>query len=281
MDFLEMQTRVQNQARLNTNELATLIVEDLNAAYLQLSRRWNWDNLRVDGASFTTVANQVLYPLPAPFDRIVDGSVRYNYQSGTQQGNIIPVLTADSAQAYRAYGTGYSQPMIASITTGGSVYLSTGAVTTTNQTNSCGFTGSATSAWNGQWIAFHSDSSGNNGQGYPYLIASASGAAFSLTENYRGPNLNGASFEISPANQKQLLFDPPFNDSGGVVVVFGYYRRPRRLYNPQDVPEVEELCEAIIWKTLADNAIYHDKADADVFMQNAKSALKDAFATIS
>lgn len=278
MDLLAIQTRIKAQARLNTTELDSLLLDDINAAYLQLSRKGSWNQLRVDGATLTTVAGQVLYALPAPFDRFVENSLRYSYQATVQQGWIIPIVTQDMAQLYRDSCANATRPRVGSVTGGGTVFLNTGTVTAANQNQQVHYSSTANPAWVGLWIAFHSDPQSNNGQGYPYLIQSiGSGTLFILSEPYRGPNLTTASFEITPANTRQILLDPPFNDSGGVPLVYSYYRKPRRLYNPQDVPEVEDLCEAIIWQVLVSNAAYHNDQNLPIFQQNYRTAMKDAF----
>lgn len=278
MDLLAIQTRIKNQARLNTTELDSLLLDDINAAYLQLTRKGSWNQLRVDGATFNTVAGQVAYVLPAPFDRFVENSVRYNYKSTVQQGCIIPIVTQENAQLYRAACANATYPRVGSVTGGATVFLNTGTMTTSNQNQQAHYLSTPNPAWVGLWIAFHSDPQSNNGQGYPYLIQSlGSGTAFVLSEPYRGPSLTLASFEITPANSRQLQFDPPFNDAGGAPIVYSYYRKPRRLYNPQDVPEAEDLCEAIIWQVLVSNAAYHNDQNLPLFQQNCRAAMKDAF----
>lgn len=278
MDLLAIQTRIKNQARLNTTELDSLLLDDINAAYLQLTRKGSWNQLRVDGATFNTVAGQVAYVLPAPFDRFVDDSVRYNYQSTVQQGWIIPIVDQAKAQLYRAACANATYPRVGSVTGGATSFLNTGTVTAANQNQQIHYSSVSNPAWIGLWIAFHSDPTSNNGQGYPYLIQSiGSGTLFILSEQYRGPNLTTASFEITPSNSRQIQFDPPFNDAGGVPIVYSYYRKPRRLYNPQDVPEVEDLCEAIIWQVLVSNAAYHNDQNLPLFQQNYRTAMKDAF----
>lgn len=77
-----------------------------------------------------------------------------------------------------------------------------------------------------------------------------------LERPYVGPSLVKMTASITPGNSKFLFFDPVFSDAARVVT-YDWYSKPGRLFNDNDVPEVPELCDAIIYQVLAENAIYH------------------------
>ena len=282
----QLKDLVKQMSRQTDTSLDGLIVNQINLQYGMLCEKRAWRELQVDDASFVTVRpDQRLYPMPYVMSDILTDSLRYDYQANVQQGDIINNATGQSGQFYRTYGTA-SSPMNWQITGGTGVALySTGTVSISNRGTAV--TGSATTfppTCAGEYIVFHGSAataglvSGVNGYDYGYKIASYSSAtSITLAEPYRGPDLAAVRFEIRPANNPQLIFDPSFSDGGGKTVQFAYKRKPRRLYNDEDTPEVDPLSMTVVYQVLSSSSVFHSKeSDLSFYETKASRAYSQA-----
>lgn len=278
MNLAEMIEFVKLKGRINSTELNDLIKLDINRAYAQLARKRQFVELRVDDETFTTTANQRFYTAPYPITDISRDSVRYDVTSSSA-GTIIRAIEGTEVQHYRAGAATTVRPQSISLTSGsGTALYATGTVAVSNRGTTVTLTGGTfSSSYAGEWIVFSTDTSGNNGGDYGYLIDSASGTTLTLATSYRGPDLSGARYSIRPAHGKRIVFDPEFTEDAKTVV-YSWQRRPARLYNDEDTPEVVQLSEAICWKALAENSQYHRDGSYDVmnFKRESEQALRDA-----
>lgn len=250
-------------AKETTNDLDNAIRNAVNRAYRKLCRTRTFGQLVVRGEQFTTVSGTFSYVLPYPLDRIINDSLRYDVTSQLP-GTIIELrqsggVTRTISSALYASG---GQPVVASI--GSGVYVesptqgSTVSIISPGDTVTVAGGGVFNSLMVGQYMRFGNDSQGNNGGDYGYRIDEfdTSSQMFILGKLYRGPNLTGATYEIPPQNSQWLTFDPGYTDTAKVVR-YDWYSKPQRLYSMDDVPEVPELSDAIVYRVLADNPIYH------------------------
>lgn len=247
----------------SVNDLDAMIVMDVNRAYRKLCRARTFGSLVVRNEQFTTVSGTLSYVLPYPLDRIINDSLRYDLTS-QQPGSIITLRESggtDRTMSSSLYPNG-TCPVMASI--GSGIYIEPVTVGSTVSISAPGDTVTVTSGnvfdvtMVGKYIRFGNDKNGRNGGDYGYLISEfdSSSDMFILGKTYRGPNLTGATYQIPPQNSKWLTFDPTFTDSAKVVQ-YDWYSKPQRLYSPDDVPEVEELSDAIVYQVLAENPMYH------------------------
>lgn len=250
-------------AKETTNDLDRFIPDAINRAYRKLCRARTFGALVIRGEQFSTVDDTFSYVLPYPLDRIINDSLRYDVTS-TTPGGIVKVIKGggvDRTISSALYPAG-SYPITASL--GQNVTLSNQYVGNTVSVNADGDTvtlvsgSSFTAALVGQYIRFGNDQAGHNGGDYGYKITDfvTASEVDLLERNYRGPALTKASFEITPVNSQWLTFDPALIDTSKTVQ-FDWYAKPQRLYYPDDVPEVPELSDAIVYRVLADNPIYH------------------------
>ncbi len=249
-------------AKETTNDLDRFIPDAVNRAYRKLCRARTFGQLIIRGEQFTTVSDTFAYVLPYPLERIINDSLRYDVTS-TMPGNIINVITGGSTSrtlASALYPAG-SYPVTASL--GQNVTLSNQYLGAFVNVNSDGDTVTAGSVpfdatMVGKYIRFGNDKAGHNGGDYGYKITDfASVTEVDLLERpYRGPALTSASYEITPVSSLWLTFDPAFIDTAKTVQ-YDWYSKPQRLYSMDDIPEVPELSDAIVYRVLADNPIYH------------------------
>lgn len=253
MTLREMRDMIKSEgSRISANDTDLMIDAKINQAYKGMSMRAHFPHLRVDFEQFDTVSRQDAYYLAYPIWKIAKDSVRYDV-TDTSQGVIVP-LRESQTQLYRTF-SGATVPGMCAITgPTGTSYYSTGTVAVTNGGTAVTGTGTTfTSAMVGMWIRFGSQAGIIAGD-YGYQISAfVSGALLTLATQYRGPTLTLATYQIRPGNTKRLLFDPPFDDGGGKMIEYSWYRFPERLYNDDDVPEIPELDMAIVYKVLTDS----------------------------
>lgn len=247
----------------SVNDLDAMIVSDVNRAYRKLCRARTFGQLVVRGQQITTVSGTYSYVLPYPLERIINDSLRYDVTS-QQPGTIIELRQSGGTtrtMSSALYPNGM-QPSVASIGQGSqnqddTVLNNPVSITAPGDTVT-GASGSFTSTMLNQYIRFGNDTNGKNGGDYGYRVdqvVSSSELAL-ISKLYRGPNLVNASFQCPPTNSQWLTFDPIFTDTTKVVQ-YDWYSKPQRLYNPDDVPEVPELSDAIIYQVLSENPMYH------------------------
>lgn len=276
MNFAEMIQFVKSKGRINGTELDNVIKLDLNVAYQQLVRKRHFVELRVDNEELETVASQRLYTAPYPIVSICKDSMRYDV-TDSSPGSIIRTVEGTETQHYRAGAATTSTPQSVGLTSGsGAPLYSTGTVTVANRgTEVTVSVGTWSADYAGEWIVFSTDST-NNGGDYGYLIASATESIITLATPYRGPTLSGARYQIRPGTSRRIAFDPVFTE-GEKTVVYSWQRKPERLYNDEDTPEVSQLSEAVCWKALAENTQYHsDSQKSQWFEAKARGALIEA-----
>lgn len=276
MNLSEMIEFVKSKGRVNQTDLDDMIKLDLNVAYQQLARKRQFVELRVDNEEFETVAEQRLYAAPYPIVSICKDSVRYDVTDSTP-GAIIRVVEGAETQHYRAAAATTTRPQSCGLTSGsGSALYAEGTVAVSNRGTSVTLTsGTWIADYAGEWIVFSTDGSSNGGD-YGYLIESAAASSITLATPYRGPDLSAARYAIRPGHGKRLAFDPVFTE-GGKIIVYSWQRKPARLHNDEDTPEVTQLSEAVCWKALAENSEYHsDTKKAQWFEGRAREALIDA-----
>lgn len=264
--------------KASTNDLDNAIRNAINRAYRKLCRTRTFGQLLVRGESFTTVADTFSYVLPYPLDRIINDSLRYDL-SDTLPGVIIELR--DSGDVTRTiasalYGQG-SWPATASI----SSHPPSGAVITPLylEESTASIAGgafgyvspNAVADWVGRYIRFVVDVLGSNPGDYGYRIASfdAGTGVLVLEIPYSGPTVKLLNAQVQPVNSQWLTFDPSFVDTPRTVT-YDWYSKPRRLYDKNDVPEISELSDAIVWQVLADNPIYHRPKTDDFLNYRAK-----------
>jgi hypothetical protein len=277
MNLAEMIQFVKSKGRINQSDLDEVIKLDINTAYSQLCRKREFVELRVDNEELETVAGQRLYTAPYPIVSIVRDSVRYDV-TDSSPGSIIRIVEGTETMHYRASSASTAAPQSVGLTSGsGSALYSEGTASVTNRDVTVSVSvGTWNSDFAGEWITFGADSASNNGGDYGYLIESATASTITLATPYRGPSLTGAAYSIRPGSGRRIAFDPTFTE-GGKSVVYSWQRKPARLYNDEDVPEVDRLCEAVCWKALAENGEYHsDTKKYQLFKEEARRALVDA-----
>jgi hypothetical protein len=302
MNLSELRTFIKMQLRENTTELDSLIDLQINMSYRKLARMALWPSLKVDDEQFETVTSQRFYPLPYNFERIIKDSLRYN-TTETSSGTLVPISTGNRTQLYRAENPGSDAPRSASIAAAADTPLyNTGTVSVTNRgTTVTGVGTTFTAAMEGEWIVFLDDSAGLVGGDYGYEIDTFnSTTSLTLVSAYRGPTLTTARYQIRPTSGQRLVFDPYWipslsNDvlaegslgfgmegpNGGFDCTYAYQKRPMRLYNPEDMMEVDVLGDAVAWDVIANMAVYHDSKTLIGFATNeARRSLVMAKATL-
>lgn len=261
MTLGEMVDEVKSLAtQKSSNDLDKLCIGHINRAYRRLARARTWGPLLVRGEQFSTVADQMSYALPYPLDRIINDSLRYDVTTQLP-GRVIPVNQAGGtertvASAISPFGF---MPIMASISQGAIMAFDSGTVVALANLDQAFFTASSpASTWIGRYVRFGVDSVNTDAGDYGYRVVGVNVGAKSITLDrpYRGPALTLATVSVTPANSKWLFFDPTFTDSAKVVK-YDWYSKPGRLFNSNDIPEVPELCDAIIYQVLAENPIYH------------------------
>jgi hypothetical protein len=97
-----------------------------------------------------------------------------------------------------------------------------------------------------------------------------------LEEAYRGPsstNANPASLSVEPKETQRFRFYG-IPDVNGDVITVKCWRRPRRLYNPEDVPEYPRMGLAIAYMGICMGLRHLKKYDeAEVWRNNAFETL--------
>lgn len=254
--------------KASATDMEEMIRNDVNRAYRKLCRARTFGALVHRSEQITTVAATMTYVLPYPLDRILDDTLRYDVTS-TTPGTPIELREAGSssiAVAASIYPAG-AFPVVASIGRGNQSPYSdglTGASITIAANDTVTSSALFSSGMVGFYIRFGTDATGRNGGDYGYLLETFnSTSSLSIAAPYyRGPSLTNAGYEIRPATSKWLNFDPIFTDTAKVIQ-FDWYSKPARLYNAYDVPEVQELSDAIVYRVLCDNPIYHRPASYD------------------
>lgn len=280
MDLSYILDRITQEGRESVpSEQLDRLRNQINSAYYQISQKFPFTELKVD-ATTTAVGDQREYILPPDFERFVVNSLRYDYIAGVQPGHFIIGPTPDPlTQSYQGVYSG-NWPRSFTIGQGsGSSLTNTGTVSIDNRMGTVTGVGTAwPSSYSGEWIVFHGPSStgggasGISGYGYAHQITDVdSTTSLSISEPYRGPNLSGVRYTIRPSTRR-IIFNPGFSEDGKTIA-FSYYRRPRRLYNDEDMPEVNGVEEAIVYKVLSMNSQFHrDGADTDRFEARFRQA---------
>jgi len=270
----------------STTDLDDMIRSDVNRAYRKLCRGRSFGALVVRGEQFTTVSATYKYALPYPLERIINDSLRYDVTT-LQPGGIVEIRDAGSVERTLASGLYPSGgwPIVASVGSGANIEWNTegggggridiedGEISYTSEVND----GSTA----GRWIRFSQSPDGKNGGDYGYFIESNnSGFVSTLTYPYHGPTLTNCVGYITPAESQWLFFDPQFTDTAKVVQ-YDWYRKPQRLWGDYQVPEVAELSDAIVYRVLADNPMYHRPQSYDRlnYVEQARAELVAALKT--
>lgn len=266
MNVAELTQFIKSQVRENQTELDPFIELQINLSYRKYARMALWPQLRVDDESITTVASTQTYVAPYPIEQIVPDSVRYDVTS-TRAGYIIPLTSGTETMLYRGSAASTLAPQ--SVTLGGSDasadYYNTGTVTVANRGTAVTSTGAAfASAMVGKWIVFHMTGTTSNDAvsgDYGYKIAAMpTSTTLTLAAPYRGPVVTTARYSIEPASAYRIRFDPLFTE-GSKTIKYAWQRKPARLFNPEDMPEVDVLSEAIGYDVIAKLLFYHKSLD--------------------
>ncbi len=266
MNYAELKQIVKSHIRENTTELDALLDLHINVSLRKFCRMASWPQLRIDDESITTTASTQTYVAPYPIERLINDSVRYDVTSA-QAGYIIPITGGNETQLYRASTASTTTPQsvtlgrgdaLFDVAIGGTVSLSNRGLTVTGV--GTGFT----SAMVGKWIVFHSVGATSNDAvsgDYGYKIGTyISGTEIWLSTRYRGPTIAASRYSVEPLNCYHLRFDPLFTE-GGKVIKYSWQRKPARLYNEEDMPEVDCLSEAVAWDAASKLLFYHNNMD--------------------
>lgn len=248
-----------------------LLKSQINIAYRSMAKGALWNELRVDNEEITTVADTNAYFVPYPLESVIEESVRYDVTE-TEPGYPIPLKVGGNEAIAAGWGTDYrTVPLLCGLTSGtGEALDNVGTITASNQ--SAAVTGNSTtwtSALEGQWMIFRGGSTGSD---YAYQIDTVGGAtSITLTETYRGAALSSVAYEIRPATSMRLLFLPGITESDKTIT-YSWQRKPRRLYNDEDIPEVTQLSEAICYQAMSmlGGSYLHDRADREDFRSEAR-----------
>lgn len=274
MTLGDMLQFVKAQYRENMTDLDTLIKDNLNHALRKYCRKYWFPQLRENDAELTLDGGTADYYLPYNFDELIPDSVRYDV-TATSAGQMLPMATASEASYYRALNE-MSLPACYSITGGGSTLYSAGTASISNRGTAVTGSGTTwTSDHDDQWMIF---SGGSTGRDYGYLISAVTnGTSITLATPYRGPDLSAVRYEIRPANSKRFEFMPAFTDTD-ITLKYSYRKKPARLYNEEDVPEVEDLSEVCCWEALLLMSQFHNRlrGETDFLMRMRREALVSA-----
>lgn len=282
MNLAEIRQIVKDEGRVTTTSMDALIDRQVMVKYRMLGRRNLWPQLRVDNAEMTADTASQFYFLPYVFDRLYDESLRYDV-TASQGGVIVNQGIGTQLARYRSFAPTTIPANVAIAAGTGAALYSTGTATVGNRGTAVTGTGTVwtTALHVGQYVVFHIDSMGANGGDFGYQIASRSGdTSITLATPYRGPSLADASYEIRPANNPRLTFDPAFTEDGKVIACT-YQRKPARLYNDEDSPEVDALSEAVAYEVLASMAQFHgdDTSRLAYYLAQARVHYREAMKT--
>ncbi len=248
--------------KVSVNNLDDTIRDDINRVYRGFATRYIFNGLIQEDESFTTVASTYAYYLPYRLLHIIPESLRYDVTS-TDGGRIIPIgKNRGTVQLFKSLTTPVSSPMYASIIGGNGtpLLLTTAQTSISNGTSGIQFA-SLVGLSVGDSFIIGQDSVENSGGDYGYRTTDI--LVPMITPNYRGPDLKtGTPITVRPGNTKRLQLVPDFTESGKAVE-YSWAAAPQRLYNLSDIPEVPELCDAIIYRVLLENPTYHRPEQPD------------------
>lgn len=238
----------------------SIIERSVNRHYRTMVKGRPYPQLMVTGEEFDTTDGESSYVTPYPIYAISDNSVLYDVDAG---GNGISIeLLKDVKILDRTisnYSTDTTRPYACMLNGRlGTTYYSTGSVSVTNKSTTLTGVGTTfTSAMVGKWIVIgYSSTTGASGAGYAYKISEFTNTTtMTLAEPYRGTTLDQAAYEIEPAGSLMLQFAPTFTEYGKTVR-YSWYRQPRRLFNPEDILEVDNLADSLIAAVCADLDYY-------------------------
>jgi hypothetical protein len=290
MNFAEIKSFIKSQVRENTTELDPLIEQQVNRVHRKLCRLGNWPQLRVDGNTFQTVANQQHYDAPYDIERLTKDSVRYGVTS-SDPGYILPINTMNTGSnvmLYQGSMANTSGPQSVELVGGNGnlIYQSTTPLYNGQSSFIVPYTNIINYGFVGKFIVFTSSDGKYNTGDYGFKITSAAlgidqnSVVYSLGGQYRGPDIYSddssvvARAEIKPRNNPRLFFTPLFTD-GNQPITFSYQRKPLRLWNDYDTPEVDSLSESICWEVIALLGSYHKD---EQLMTMAKNESRSLFA---
>jgi len=281
MNYYDMQQFVKNESRVNNFEgLDSLIEQTLNRVYREYARKQNWRELIVYGEEFDTALDTYSYVAPYALSNLQPGTFLYDYNSDIGTGQSLNVIMdPSSVQRYARFAEGvrpYGAVIRGNV---GSDLYATGSATVANE--STGVTGTGTTwtsaAHAGKWMRFgYSATSTASGGNYGYKIASVTNTTtLVLEEAYRGAALTQAKYAIRPATGPMIVMTPQFTEYGKTIR-YAWQRVPRRLYNPDDTPEVEKLSEILVSDTCATVDSYHmDAKRFGLFKERARQQYKE------
>lgn len=269
----------------STNDLDDQIRDDINRVYRSYARKWTFNSLIVKDEEFETEDGVYSYTLPYMLSAIVPNSIRYDVQD--DDGGV-PILLEKSEYNFNATRTRCALPVsspIIAMVRGAITFLNDGIQSSVLSTldNGAGLTtiDDFDDAAPGDWFTLGVDANGLVPPDYGYkLLTVTAPTQITFAPVYRGPTLATPAWNLRPQNSKLLEFAPSFSEYGKTVT-YDWVTLPQRLYNGYDIPEVPELCDAIIYRVLADNPIYSapDKHPLEFYTGMANDYLKEARAT--
>jgi hypothetical protein len=280
MNFAEIKSFIKFQVRENTTELDPLIEQQVNLVHRKLCRLGNWPQLRVDGNTFQTVANQQHYDAPYDIERLTKDSVRYGVTS-SDPGYILPVNTMNTGSnvmLYQGSMANTSGPQSVELVGGDGIIINSKIGPVTDGMYSWTvYYESFNPAYLGKWVTFTGTDGKYNSGDYGYKLISYTNSGentvYYLDKQYRGPTID-ANGIIKPSNNPRLFFAPLFTD-GNQTITYSYQRKPWRLWNDYDTPEVDSLSESICWEVIALLGSYHKD---EQLMAMAKNESRSLFA---
>jgi hypothetical protein len=226
----------------------------INDAWEQLAQTFIIPSLNRT-LTFPSVSGQAVYPFPYDYNG-TEISLKY----GSRRLDPVPEEVLDLNYEYRSNDSYVQYYDWSDIVSSPLASVSDCVLVNESTTVLCP---SAADSHVGEWIRF--DPSNESGSfidpgDYGYQIASASaGVSFTLAQAYRGPSCTTVGHVRPAETQSFIVYGIPDEIE---TFTLKYSAKPRRLYNPEDVPEWPDCGMAIALMAVSIGMDYLFQADA-------------------